>query len=199
MLGAAGAGLFARLGDTGGAGAGRIDILAPHLQAALRQPWFGYGLGGFRRVDLSIITPASFSALYDLGAMHDVYLQWFEQAGVLGAASMFACVASLLWSVALRARGRGPEARFARAVAAASVVLLVQGLSDYALEVPSISATWTVLLAAVVAVPAGRALRRRARGRRRATAPAVRVAGSPASGPLREAADGGVAGRLGDR
>jgi O-antigen ligase len=134
--------------------AGRADIAAAHWQAFRAAPWMGYGLGGFDAVNRSVTTIRNYAALWNIHAAHDVYLQWLEEAGVLGAAPMFLAVGAVL---VLAVRGSVRRTRmttWVRGLLAAALVALIHGLSDFGLQVPSMAQ----LLACVLGLAAGLAM-----------------------------------------
>lgn len=123
----------------------RQMILAEHWKAFLASPLFGYGLGSFIDLNNMIMRPETYSNLL-VGSTHNVYLQWLEEAGVVGAAPMFILIAFILAVSAWRAHGaqRGPET--VRGLVASGLVILIHGLTDFALQEYSIAAMWAFLL-----------------------------------------------------
>jgi O-antigen ligase len=156
LLAAGGAQLFTRLLQSGSE-LNRQDILEAHWRAFLASPWLGYGLGSFDGVNSLVMTSANYTFLWNVHAAHNVYLQWLEEAGALGAAAMFACIGSIVATIVAGERRRSLMTGWLRGVVAASVVLLVHGLSDFALQIPSMSMYWACLLGlgAGVAMPRG--------------------------------------------
>lgn len=133
----------------------RIRAWAAHWQMFLDAPWLGYGLGAFEPVNKAILTASNFEYLYDLRAPLNVYLQWLEEAGVLGAAPMFLCIGWLMW---LTLHGLLRRSRMTGALAgllALDVVFLVHGVTDSALLTPSVAAFWAWMLGLQVALSQG--------------------------------------------
>ena len=138
----------------------RQEIATAHWHAFLAAPWMGYGLGSFDAINRMVTTSRNYPALWNIHAAHNVYLQWLEEAGAPGAAAMFAAIGLTL---ALTIRGAGQRSRMTtwiRGLVGASMVLLIHGLSDFALQVPSIAA----LLACLLGLAVGLALRPQGRG-----------------------------------
>jgi O-antigen ligase len=139
-------GTIERLDSTLGDAGSRMAALQAHWEAFLASPWRGYGLGSFPVINDFVQTPENHRALAQLNALHNVYVQWLEETGVVGASLMFACVALLLahiWrGVSVRAKMR----TWLRAVLVVSLLVLVHGLVDYALQVPSIAWQWALWL-----------------------------------------------------
>jgi hypothetical protein len=130
----------------------RQAIYDAHWPAFLDSPWFGYGLGTFDEVNKLVQTAINYPVLWDLRATHNVYLQWLEEGGIAGAVPMFACIAWLLFGIALGTRNRRRMTTWLRGLVAASVVILIHGWSDFSLEVPAIAMTWSALLGAGYAI-----------------------------------------------
>jgi len=124
----------------------RGQIFSTHWRAFLASPVFGHGLGSFNDVNSQALTTENYSVLWSIRAAHNVYIQWLEEAGVAGALPMLALVATItLVSVFHVARMRSGQT-LARGLVASSVVVLLHGATDYALQVPSIAAFWAFLL-----------------------------------------------------
>jgi O-antigen ligase len=157
LLAVGGSQIFARLSQ--GGELGRQDMAQAHWHAFLAAPWLGYGLGGFDGVNALVTTSANYPSLWNVHAVHDVYLQWLEEAGMLGASAMFACLGALIAVIVAGAWRRTRMTGWLIGVVAASLVFLVHGLSDFALQVPSMATLWTCLLG----LGAGLATRRRVR------------------------------------
>lgn len=51
-----------------------------HFEAFQAAPWMGYGLGSFDAINRSIMTPGNVADLWAIRALHNVYLQWLEEA-----------------------------------------------------------------------------------------------------------------------
>ncbi len=157
-----GAPLLERLMSVDPGASGRGPINTAHWQAFLAAPWMGYGLGSFEAVNRMVTTAANYPQLWNIHAAHNVYLQWLEEAGVIGAAPMFACVGLILWSTVRGAGRRLGMTTWIRGLVSASLVPLIHGVSDYGLQVPSIAALSACLLGLVAGLamrpPSGQAV-----------------------------------------
>jgi O-antigen ligase len=138
--------LWTRLESVDSDSATRNVIFSVHWNAFLQSPLFGHGLGSFSAINAQQMTPENFSALRTIGATHNVYIQWLEEAGVLGALPMFALIALIISTAIRRAALQDTSATLQRGLIAASLVLLIHGTTDYAIQVPSIAAFWAYLL-----------------------------------------------------
>jgi O-antigen ligase len=137
--------LWTRVGGIDGAVDVRGQIFSAHWAAFIDSPLFGYGLGSFDAINSQIMTGETYRSLWSIRATHNVYLQWLQEAGLAGAVPMFALVGLVLVVSILRAvGGRGRTLHLG--LVCASLVVLVHGLTDYGLQVPSIAAFWAFLL-----------------------------------------------------
>lgn len=137
--------LWLRVGTLDGDVDVRSSIFSAHWAAFIDSPLFGYGLGSFDAVNSQIMTGETYRNLWLIRATHNVYLQWLQEAGLIGAIPMFALIGLVLIVSILRAAaGRGRTLQLG--LVCASLVVLVHGLTDYALQVPSIAAFWAFLL-----------------------------------------------------
>jgi O-antigen ligase len=123
----------------------RLAIVHDHLPAIRAELWKGYGLGAFERVNALILTPDNFGHLWSIRALHNIYLQWIEEAGLLAASAMWLCVAAILIRLARGSLCHRPSL-WATTVLVASVVPVLHGIVDYGLQNPSISGQWAVFL-----------------------------------------------------
>lgn len=134
----------------------RGQIFVAHWEAFLASPLFGYGLGSFDAVNLQIMTGENAAALWSIRATHNVYLQWLQEAGLVGAIPMFLLIATVLAQSVWRSGGvRGARTPL-QGLICANLVILIHGLTDYALQVPSIAALWAFLLGLQFAYGQGR-------------------------------------------
>jgi len=135
-----------RLNQTAAGSEIRVQMLAAHWQAFKIAPWTGYGMGSFYLVNDTLMNAQSWRALHDLGSMHNVYLQWLEEAGIIGSVLMFSTIALILWHIWRGLRARRRMHTWLRAILCISLLILLHGMVDYALQVPSIAMTWALLL-----------------------------------------------------
>lgn len=126
--------------------ANRAVIFASHWRAFLASPVFGHGLGTFVTINDMVVDPNTYGALWSIRAAHNVYIQWLEEAGILGSLPMFASVSACIGVTLLNARNAGISRTLIVGFLLADVVVFLHGTTDYALQVPSIAATWAFLL-----------------------------------------------------
>jgi O-antigen ligase len=130
-----------------------------HWQAFLAAPWMGYGLGTFDAINRSVMTATSFTDLWSIRAVHNVYLQWLEEAGVLGAVPIFLAIGLALATAFRRTLNRTRMTSLLFAVFAAHIVILVHGISDFDLQTYSFAMMWAYLLGLTFSLSQGSSAR----------------------------------------
>jgi O-antigen ligase len=136
----------ARLAETNPLDNDRLQMFAAYWTTFKAAPWFGYGLGAFSSFNAISMTRQNAVDLSILGAAHNVYLQWLLQMGVTGAACMFAAVGLIVAATIRGVARRSTQQAIGVACIAMVAVFAVHGLVDYALEVPSLAALFSVVL-----------------------------------------------------
>jgi O-antigen ligase len=148
--------LRVRLAFLPGDALGRLSIFAAHWGAFMGAPLSGYGLGSFPRVNAMVMNQSNMAVLETLPAVHNVYLQWLEQAGMIGAAVMFVCIGLITLRVARGALRRRRMRSWLVGILAVILLFLIQGASDYALEVPAMAALLSLLMGLGCGISGGR-------------------------------------------
>lgn len=124
----------------------RYQQAVAHFGAFNAAPLMGYGLGTFDAINRSIMTAENVEALWSTRALHNVYLQWLEEAGVLGALPMFGCIALIILTTVRQTARRSRMTNALFALLAADVVVLFHSISDFDLQAWSFAAAWAWLL-----------------------------------------------------
>jgi O-antigen ligase len=138
--------MIARLMSAGADLQTRESIFGAHWRAIQAAPWFGYGLGTFDTVNKLMTTSQNYVANWSIRALHDVYLEWIEGVGLVGALPMFGAVIAANLAVVRGAFRRERMAGWKRGILCVSLVVCAMGLTDYGLEEPSIALMWSLLL-----------------------------------------------------
>lgn len=133
----------------------RTAIWKEHWAAFLDAPLFGYGLGTAETVNKTLTTAANMPVLWNIKAILNLYLQWLEEAGIVGAAPMFLCVALLVVMTFRGAQRRSRMVRVLAALIAVDAVFILHGTTDFGLQVPSMAAFWAWLLGLQFALAQG--------------------------------------------
>ncbi|WP_245591544.1 O-antigen ligase family protein [Brevundimonas bacteroides] len=147
--------IWSRIGSTQVGLADRGALFATHWKAFIASPVFGWGLGTFDTVNLHLMTAETAPELWTIRATHNVYLQWLEEAGVVGTLPMVLTIAWVIGASLLRV-GEGRGQGLLIGLVCMNLVVLVHGLADFALQVPSIAAFWSFLLGLQFAFARGR-------------------------------------------
>ena len=115
-----------------------------------QQDWLlGHGLGSFNAVNDAAMNLENGDLIYTLGAAHNLELQWLLQVGVAGTLAGVLVLGAMVWPSAKRyfSVGSGDVApSLPRAALFVSILVLVHGQVDYALEIPSVMWTYSLLL-----------------------------------------------------
>ena len=125
---------------------GRKLMIAAHFKAFLLSPIMGYGLRSFDAVNKFFMTAQTYPELRNVRATHNVYVQWLEEAGLLGALPMFLTVVLIMVPCLKSVLSGRRSSPWLSALLVADIVFLIHGLSDFTLEVPAMAALWTLLL-----------------------------------------------------
>ncbi|OYX71533.1 MAG: hypothetical protein B7Y81_08635, partial [Caulobacter sp. 32-67-35] len=152
-----------RLNNTGQDIAIRTAIFTPHWEAFQSSPWFGFGLGSFPTVNQLVATQENLRVLFDVRAVHNLYLQWLEEGGIVGAVAMALLFIVLIWPILRGGLREGTAATWARATACAALIFLLHGVTDFALQAPAIQALAVLILGVVGSMSAGAGASRQAR------------------------------------
>ena len=142
---------------------GRWDVYGVYWDIWVEKWLTGYGLGSFNSVNDAHTTLENAPLLVTLGAAHNLPLQWLLQTGLLGT-GIGLTVLVLMHYRPVRALGETSRrnGRVVRTVMFISGLLLVHGLVDYALEIPSVMWTYAFLLGLVNGIAVEDRQRRRA-------------------------------------
>lgn len=136
----------------------RTAIFAPHYDAFLSSPWFGFGLGTFTNINQLITDSVSLRTLFNVRAAHNLYLQWLEEGGVVGSLAMLVLFVALIAPVVKRGFSAGAIGAWSRAVVCGAVLFLLHGITDFALQVPAVQALAAMTLGVAVSLGAGRTI-----------------------------------------
>jgi hypothetical protein len=134
----------------------RAMIFSIHWEAFRATPWSGFGLGAFPTVNQLVMTRETLPALFDVRAVHNLYLQWLEEGGIVGSTAMLALFLWLVWPILKGGFRNDTAGIWCRATLCAAVAFLIHGITDFALQVPAVQALATMILGVVGGMVAGR-------------------------------------------
>jgi O-antigen ligase len=141
-----GAAFFERMGGFQVDAISRAKVYASNMEAARPFPWMGFGLGSFEEIHRQLINVQDFNYLWNIRAMHNVYLQWRQGAGWLGSLPMFLCVVGVLGLITRATTRRSSITSYLRIIIAMSAIVLLHGSADFALEEFSFAGLWAFWL-----------------------------------------------------
>lgn len=139
--------LIGRVSEAATDAQSRLDLFSIYLGAWLTEPWFGHGLGSFNRVNDSLMTLDNVAYVHQMGAAHNVVIQWLIQQGIIGTALMAAIIVSIhIPMIRVLRLSMTRSKTLIRCVMCISGLVFLHGMVDYALEIPSIMWTYAFLL-----------------------------------------------------
>jgi|GEM_PF-1836684 len=138
--------MIGRFDDIDGDALERATILKSHFSFATRQPWFGTGPGSFNTVNDHIVTAGNYAELALIRTVHNVYLQWFEETGLVGLAALGLLNFAILAPMVSGARRRHQMGGRIWAILTGYMVFLLHGLTDYAFQEPALALFVALLL-----------------------------------------------------
>jgi len=124
----------------------REGLYAAHWNAFLASPWQGYGLGTFKHVNDLAMNEGNREQLYGVGALHNVYIQWLEEAGLIGALPMFATIALIVGRIIRGLTERQRVRLWLLAILSVLGIFLLHSATDFPLQVPSMTLFLSLLL-----------------------------------------------------
>ena len=124
-------------------------ILYERLAGAIEEfPWLGNGAGSFSEFYKMIRRPDTF---LPYGQAHEVYLETALDLGLPAAASLFLSIVVVAITCLIGVWRRHRRQYFPAAGAAATVLMAIHGLIDFTPQVPTVVATFVILLGAACA------------------------------------------------
>lgn len=123
----------------------RVLAYDQYIQLTHKAPWFGAGLGGFRSLNQSSLSPATAPYLWDYGAAHSVVLQAALEGGWPFAMLLTAAILITVTMIAMNLRG-GALGGIDAGILAAPVLAGACAMVDIALNIPAIAAFAALLI-----------------------------------------------------
>jgi O-antigen ligase len=135
----------------------------PHLQRIMayfeawqQRPVQGHGVGSIESVGNSATTLWNAKAMLAPGGAQNVFLHWLVETGAVGAAAITLVLALIHLRIFSALSSKGMPRTFLRLAVAASFFLLLHGVSDTSLDIPSIAWLYALLLGAACGVATSR-------------------------------------------
>jgi O-antigen ligase len=135
----------------------------PHVQrfmayfdAWLQRPVEGYGLGAIESVGDSASTLQNAKAMLAPGGVQNVFMHWLVETGAVGASAIVLLLGAIYFRIFTAIGSRGMPRTFLRLAVVAGFFLLLHGVSDSSLDIPSIAWLYALLLGAACGVATSR-------------------------------------------
>lgn len=155
VVGVTGDQLFGRMGGLNVGDQARETMFRVHWQAFEAAPWIGNGLGTFDIVNRTMLDTGNLKDLWNIRAVHNVYLSWIELGGVFAALPMFLCIGLIILQTLRGSVRRSRMTTLLFALLGVDAVVLAHGLTDFALEIYAIAVLWSFLLGLQYALSQG--------------------------------------------
>ncbi len=130
--------------------ANRMSVFALVVGGILDEPILGYGYGTFPDV-FPMLRDRSVGGFDRWETAHNIYLEVFQELGLVFGAALIACVVLLAWRCGHGALTRHRSAMIPCLGVSAAVLVGVHALVDYSLQVQAITLTFLAILGAGVA------------------------------------------------
>jgi O-antigen ligase len=131
----------------------------PHVQrfmayfdAWLQRPVEGHGIGAIESVGDGATTLWNAKAMLAPGGAQNVFLHWLVETGAIGASAIVLVLAAIHFRIFAAIGSRGMPRTFLRLAISAGFLLLLHGVSDSSLDIPSIAWLYALLLGAACGV-----------------------------------------------
>jgi O-antigen ligase len=133
-----------------------IQRVEAYIQAWLQQPITGYGIGSIESVGDRAMTLENTKAMLAAGDTQNVFVHWLVETGVVGLAAILAILGAMHVRMYVALGRRKTPRTFLRLAFAAGFLMLLHGLSDSSLDLPSAVWLYALLLGAACGVATGR-------------------------------------------
>jgi O-antigen ligase len=130
----------------------RLQRLQVYFSAWMERPLFGHGLGSIRLVRDHVTTLANADALTAAGGAQNVLLHWLVEIGIAGTLAMAVALAAIHVGILRAFKTVKAPRTFLRLALVASLLLLLHGVADSSLDLPSLIWLYALLLGAACGV-----------------------------------------------
>lgn len=133
-----------------------IQRLQAYMGAWMQSPVFGHGLGSVNAEGDKAMTLFNAKAMLAPGEAHNVFVTWLVETGIVGLALLVLVIGAMYARIFAALRSRRTPRTFLRLAVAAGVFLLLHGMTDSSLDLPSAVWLYALLLGAACGVATGR-------------------------------------------
>jgi O-antigen ligase len=125
-----------------------LQRLEAYIQAWLQHPVTGYGLGSIDAVGDRVTTLWNAKAMLAPGDAQNVFVHWLVETGAVGLAVLVLALGAIYGRIFVAMATRRAPRTFARLAVAAGMLMLLHGVSDSSLGLPSAAWLFALLLGA---------------------------------------------------
>lgn len=124
----------------------RSHIFSEHLKFAMQNEVFGSGLGSFHQINNLILNEKNYADLSGINALHNNYIQWFEETGIVGLIPLALLNIFIIGFIFFRfINKKNTESRLIAALGF-YFVFLFHTISDFAAQEPVIASINAIIL-----------------------------------------------------
>jgi O-antigen ligase len=129
-----------------------IQRIEAYMAAWAESPALGHGLGSIDAITMQQQTLANAKATLAPGQAHNVFITWLVETGLAGLAVLVLVVGAMLARIIGALGSRRIPRTFLRLALAASALMLMHGVTDSSLDLPSAVWTYALILGAACGV-----------------------------------------------
>ena len=133
-----------------------VQRFMAYFEAWQQRPLQGFGIGSVESVGDRATTLWNAKAMLAPGDAQNVFLHWLVEAGAIGAAAIVLVLAAIHFRIFSALGSKGMPRTFLRLAVAAGFLLLLHGVSDSSLDIPSIAWLYALILGAACGVATSR-------------------------------------------
>lgn len=133
-----------------------IQRIQAYMGAWMENPAFGHGLGSAASIGDKSTTLFNAKAMLAPGEAHNVFVTWLVEVGIVGLALLVFAIVAMHTRIFSALRLRRTPRTFLRLAVMASTLMLMHGVTDSSLDLPSAVWLYAFLLGAACGVATGR-------------------------------------------
>ncbi|MFT3724247.1 MAG: hypothetical protein QM773_11720 [Hyphomonadaceae bacterium] len=133
-----------------------IQRIQAYMAAWMENPAFGHGLGSAASIGDKSTTLFNAKAMLAPGEAHNVFVTWLVEVGIVGLALLVFALVAMHTRIFAALKSRRTPRTFLRLAVIATTLMLLHGVTDSSLDLPSAVWLYAFLLGAACGVATGR-------------------------------------------
>jgi len=133
-----------------------MQRIQAYMGAWMESPAFGHGLGSIGVEGERMMTLFNAKAMRAPGGAHNVFVTWLVEVGIVGLALLVLALAAVYTRLISALKSHRTPRTFLRLAVIAGVFMLLHGVTDSSLDLPSAVWLYAFLLGAACGVATGR-------------------------------------------